>query len=77
MILVRKIEGYGSNDSQLYHPNLFTTDPIGRVFTAVIGNGIICIYDTNLNHIRNIMHKSMSRSSDVEISRDRMYVLCR
>ena len=68
MNLVRRI--------QFYNPNQLTTDLIGHVFIADSVNDRICIYDTNLNHLRNITHKSMLRPSDVKISRDRMYVLC-
>ena len=76
MSLVRKIGGMGLKNGQFRYPWQLTTDPIGRVFIPDTGNDRICIYDTNLNHLRNIMHKSMSRPHDVKISRDRMYVLC-
>ena len=78
MSLVRKIGGMGLKNGQFYNPsaNQLTTDSIGRVFIPDTYNDRICIYDTNLNHLCNIMHNSMSRPSDVKISRDRMYVLC-
>ena len=76
MGLVRKIGGMGLNNGQFRYPRQLTTDSIGRVFIADIYNHRICIYDINLNHLRNITHKSMSGPSDVKILRDRMYVLC-
>ena len=78
MSLVRRIGGMGLKNGQFYNPsaNQLTTDSIGRVFIADTGNHRICIYDTNLNHLRNITNKSMSRPSDVKVSRDRIYVLC-
>ena len=39
-------------------------------------NDRICIHDPDLNHLRNITHGSMSRPSDVKVSRDCLYVLC-
>ena len=74
--LVRKIGGRGSNNGQFEFSSQLTTDPIGRVFVADTKNDRICIYDTNLNHLRNITHESMSRPFDIKISRDRLYVLC-
>ena len=76
MRLVRKIGSWGSNNGQLRYLRQLTTDPIGRVFIADTYNDRICIYDTNLNHIRNIMHELMLGPYDVKISRDRLYVLC-
>ena len=76
MSLVRKIGSYGPRKEQFHHPNQLTTDPIGRVFIADTENYRICVYDTNLNHLRNITHESMLQPYDVKISRDRIYVLC-
>ena len=76
MSLVKKIGSYGQSREQFYQPEQITTDSIGRVFIADTYNNIICIYDTNLNHIRNITHKSMSRPYDLKLSRDHIYVLC-
>ena len=55
---------------------LVTTDPIGRVFIADTANDRICIHDPDLNHLRNITHKSMTRPYDVKVSHDHIYVLC-
>ena len=76
MCLVRRVGGKGSNNGQFNYPRQLTTDPIGRVFIADTRNDRICIHDPDLNHLRNITHESMSRPSDVEVSRDRLYVLC-
>ena len=73
---VRKIGGFGSNNEQFDCPSQLTTDPIGRVFIADTYNNRICIHDPDLNHLRNITHQSMSRSFDVKVSCDRLYVLC-
>ena len=73
---VRRIGGEGSNNGQFKLPRQITTDPIGRVFIADTMNDRICIHDPDLNHLRNITHLSMSRPSDVKVSRDRLYVLC-
>ena len=73
---VRRIEGRGSNNGQFNYPRQLTTDPIGCVFIADSGNYRICIHDPDLNHLRNITHQSLSRPSDVKVSRDRIYVLC-
>ena len=76
LCLVRRIGGEGSNNGQFERPLQLTTDPIGRVFIADCGNDRICIHDPDLNHLRNITHKSMSYTHDVKVSRDRLYVLC-
>ena len=76
MCRVRRIGGEGSNDGQFDSPRQLTTDPIGRVFIADIGNDRICIHDSDLNRLRNVTHYSMSRPSDVKVSLDRLYVLC-
>ena len=73
---VRWIGGYGSNNGQFKLPRQITTDPIGRVFISDTMNDRICIHDPDLNHLRSITHLSMSRPSDVKVSRDRLYVLC-
>ena len=73
---VRRIGGKGSDNGQFSYPRQLTTDPIGRVFIADTRNRRICIHDPDLNHLRNITHESMSRPSDVKVSRDRLYVLC-
>ena len=73
---VRRIGGKGSGNGQFSFPCQLTTDPIGRVFIADTYNHRICIHDPDLNHLRNITHQSMSRPSDVKVSRDRLYVLC-
>ena len=76
MRIVKKIGGMGSNNGQFRSPRKITTDPIGRVFIADTNNDRICVYDTNLDHLRNITYESMSGPYDVTISRDRIYVLC-
>ena len=76
MCLVRRIGGKGSNNGQFRRPRQLTTDLIGRVFIADTRNDRICIHDPDLNHLRNITHQSMSRPTDVKVSRDRLYVLC-
>ncbi|KAI6653184.1 hypothetical protein LOD99_3710 [Oopsacas minuta] len=76
MSLVRKIGGMGSNNGQFNCPSQLTTDPIGHVFIADTNNNRISVHDTDLNHIRNITHQSMSYPNDVKVSRDRVYVLC-
>ena len=77
MSLVRKIGGEGSGNGQFKSPSQLTTDPIGHVFTPDSLNNRICIHDTDLNHLRNITHKSMFLPLDVKVSRDHLYVLCR
>ena len=76
MCRVRRIGGKGSDNGQFYLPSQLTTDLIGRVFIADMLNNRICIHDPDLNHLRNITHESMSRPSDVKVSRNRLYVLC-
>ena len=76
MSLVREIGGWGSNDGQFKWPRQLTTDSTGRVFIADTNNDRICIHDPDLNHLYNITLESMSRPSDVKVSRDRLYVLC-
>ncbi|KAI6646777.1 RING finger protein nhl-1-like, partial [Oopsacas minuta] len=76
MSIVRKIGGKGSNNGQFKYPRQLTTDPIGHVFIADTDNNRISIHDTDLNHLRNITHQSMSGPVDVKVSRDRVYVLC-
>ena len=73
---VRRIGGEGSDNGQFRYPRQLTTDPIGRVFIADIGNNRICIHDPDLNHLRNITHESMSQPLDVKVSRNCLYVLC-
>ena len=73
---VKWIGGEGSSNGQFYYPRQLTTDPVGHVFIADTCNHRICIHDPDLDHLRNITHQSMSRPSDVKVSRDRLYVLC-
>ena len=76
MCHVRRIRGEGSSNGQFNYLRQLTTDLIGRVFIADRFNDRICIHDPDLNHLRNITHPAMSRPSDVEVSRDCLYVLC-
>ena len=76
MCHVRRIGGQGSKNGQFNSPQQLTTDIIGRVFIADCYNHRICIHDPDLNHLRNIKHPSMSRPSDVKVSRDCLYVMC-
>ena len=72
---VRRLGGRGSNNGQFNSPTQLTTDPIGRVFIADLGNDRICIHDPDLNHLYNI--KLPSRGPyDVKVSHDCIYVLC-
>ena len=73
---VRRIGGEGLNNGQFDCPCQLTTDSIGCVFIADTENNRICIHGPDLNHLRNITHKSMSYPYDVKVSRDRLYVLC-
>ena len=75
MCRVRRIGGEGSDCGQFNFPQQLTTDLIGRVFIADRSNNRICKHDPDLNHLGNITHQSMSRPSDVKVSRDRLYVL--
>ena len=72
---VRRIGGEGSSNGQFDFPRQLTTDLIGRVFIADYYNDRICVHDPDLNHLRNVTHPSMSRPSDVKVSRDSLYVL--
>ena len=76
MCCVRRIGSRGSNNDQFNFPHQLTTDTISCVFTADYSNHRICVHDPDLNHLRNITHQSMSRPSDVKVSRERLYVLC-
>ncbi|KAI6658539.1 NHL repeat containing protein [Oopsacas minuta] len=76
MSLVRKIGSVGSNNGQFNFPRQLTTDPIGHVFIADRGNDRISVHDTDLNHLRNITHQSMTKPFDVKVSRDHVYILC-
>ena len=76
MCRVRRIGGEGPSNGQFNSPRQLTTDLIGRVFIADYYNNRICIHDPDLNHLCNIKHPSVSRPSDVKVSRDCLYVLC-
>ena len=76
MCHIRRTGGRGSNNGQFNNPRQLTTDPIGRVFIADLGNNRICIHNPDLNHLCNITHESMSSPWDVKVSRDCMYVMC-
>ena len=76
MCHVRRIGSYGSNNGRFNSPRQVTTDLIGHVFITDCDNDRICIHNPDLNHLRDISHPSMSRPSDVKVSRDCLYVLC-
>ena len=76
MCRVRRIGGKGSNNGQFNYPRQLTTALFGRVFIADCLNDRICIHDPDLNHLRNITHRSLSRPFDVNVSRNCLYVLC-
>ena len=73
---VKRIGKRGSNNGEFVYPAQLTTDPNGQVFTADSYNNRICVFDTDLNHLRNITHQAISKPSDIKISHDRVYVLC-
>ena len=76
MYLVRSIGSEGPDNGQFNNPRQLTADPFGRVFIADTDNNRICIHDTDLKHLHNILHESTAGTCDVKISRDRLYVLC-
>ena len=73
---VKQIGGRGSNNGEFKYPRQLTTDPNGQVFVADCYNNRICVLDTDLNHLRNITHQSISLPHDIKLSHDRVYVLC-
>ena len=76
MFYARRIGGDGSNNGQFKYLHQLTTDPIGRVIIADTNNNRICIHDPDLNHLYNITHQSIHQPWVVEVSRDRLYILC-
>ena len=74
--LVKEIGGLGSNNGEFNNPRQLTTDPNGHVYIADSVNNRICVLDTDLHHMRNITHQSISRPFDLKLSHDRIYVLC-
>ena len=74
--LVKQIGGEGSNNGEFKYPRQLTTDPNGHVYIADCHNHRICVLDTDLHHMRNITHQSISEPYDLKLSRDRIYVLC-
>ena len=75
MCLVRRIRNEGPINEPFDFYQL-TTDPIGHVFIADPCDDKICIYDPDLNHLRNITHPSMSPTNGIKVSHDLLYVLC-
>ena len=73
---VKEIGRQGSNNGEFESPQQLTTDPNGQVFVADCSNNRICVFDTDLNHLRNITHRAISKPSDVKLSHERVYVLC-
>ena len=75
--LVKQIGGrLGSNNGEFKYPRQLTTDPNGHVYIADTNNNRICVLDTDLHHMRNITHQSISEPCDLKLSHDRIYVLC-
>ena len=74
--LVKEIGRMGSNNGEFKHPRQLTTDPNGHVYIADTYNSRICVLDTDLHHMRNITHQSISKPWDIKLSHDRIYVLC-
>ena len=74
--LVKQIGGVGTNNGEFKHPRQLTTDPNGHVYIADCYNNRICVLDTDLHHMRNITHQSISQPYDLKLSHDRIYVLC-
>lgn len=76
MSLVRETGGRGSKNGEFDCISQLTTDPNGHVFVADCDNDRICVHDTDLQHIRNIKHRSLLQPFDVKVTRDRVHVLC-
>ena len=74
--LVKQIGREGSNNGEFNNPTQLTTDPNGHVYVADTDNHRICVLDTDLHHMRNITHQSISQPFDLKLSHDRIYVLC-
>ena len=74
--LVKQIGGEGSNNGEFQYPRQLTTDPNDHVYIADSHNNRICVLDTDLHHMRNITHQSISQPCDLKLSHDRIYVLC-
>ena len=74
--LVKEIGREGSNNGEFNNPRQLTTDSNGHVYIADCNNHRICVLDTDLHHVRNITHQSISKPYDLKLSHDRIYVLC-
>ena len=74
--LVKEIGRRRSNNGEFNNPRQLTTDPNGHVYVADTDNDRICVLDTDLHHMRNITHQSISQPYDLKLSHDRIYVLC-
>ena len=46
------------------------------MYIADSGNNRICVLDTDLHHMRNITHQSITQPFDLKLSHDRIHVLC-
>ena len=77
MSFVKKVGGRGQDNGQFCYPNQLATDPVGNVYVADRCNHRICVYDSELNHLYNVIHPSISDPMDVKITRDHLYVLSR
>ena len=73
---VKQIGRMGSNNGEFNNPTQLTTDPNGHVCIADTDNDRIYVLDTDLHHMRNITHQSISQPFDLKLSHDRIYVLC-
>ena len=74
--LVKQIGRKGSNNGEFNYPRQLTKNLNGHVYITDRDNDRICVLDTDLHHMRNITHQSISKPYDLKLSHDRIYVLC-
>ena len=77
MRLVPKLGSQGSGLGQFNCPLGLSVSPNGDVFVADFGNNRIQILDDSLHFQRSITHQTMERPSDIKLTPDEVYVLCR